>query len=48
LYIAGPYDDVERIMATLTRKLGPDGFAFLVPISPDTEFYRADEEWDED
>ena len=32
-YVAGPYDDVERIMDRLTRKLGPDGFHFVVPLA---------------
>jgi len=54
-YIAGPYDDAEKIMNHLTRKLGPDGFHFIAPVSPTDEFYLVDEvdeedeeEWDED
>lgn len=43
LFIAGPYDDVDRIMAQLTRKLGPGGFHYLVPISGDTEVFLPDE-----
>ena len=45
LFIAGPYDNVGRIMDKLTRKLGPDGFHFLAPISPggDEEFLLLDE-----
>ncbi len=44
-FIAGPYDNVDRIMSKLTRKLGPDGFHFLAPISPDgdEEFLLLDE-----
>jgi len=42
-YIAGPYDNVDRIMAKLMRKLGPDGFTYLVPISEDTEVFLLDE-----
>jgi len=42
-FIAGPYDNVDRIMAKLTRKLGPDGFTFLVPLSGDEEFLLLDE-----
>ncbi len=38
-FVAGPYDDVPRIMAKLERKLGPDGFHFLVPLSGDEEFF---------
>lgn len=35
LYIAGPFDDQrsqERIMNTLTKKLGPEGFHYLMPL----------------
>jgi len=41
-FIAGPYDNVDRIMAKLTRKLGPDGFTFLVPLSGDEEIFLPD------
>jgi len=37
-FVAGPYDNVSRITAKLERKLGPDGFHFLVPLSGDEEF----------
>jgi hypothetical protein len=43
LFIAGPYDNVDRIMAKLTRKLGPDGFHFLFPVSGDEEIFLPDE-----
>jgi len=42
-FIAGPYDNVDRIMAKLTRKLGPDGFHFLVPIGGDEEVFLEEE-----
>jgi hypothetical protein len=42
-FIAGPYDNVDRIMAKLTRKLGPDGFTYLVPMSGDEEIFLLDE-----
>ena len=32
LFIAGPYDKAQQIIARLTRKLGPDGFHYTVPI----------------
>ena len=38
-FVAGPYDNVDQIMAKLTRKLGPEGFHFLVPLSGDEEFF---------
>ncbi|HID87082.1 MAG TPA: hypothetical protein EYP55_06835 [Anaerolineae bacterium] len=42
-FIAGPYDNVDRIMAKLMRKLGPDGFHYLIPISGDEEVFLLDE-----
>lgn len=42
-FFAGPYDNVERIMAKLTRKLGPDGFHFMMPLGGDEEFFFLDE-----
>jgi len=42
-FIAGPYDNVDRIMAKLTRKLGPDGFHFLFPVSGDEEIFLPDD-----
>ena len=38
-FVAGPYDNVDQITSKLTRKLGPDGFHFLVPLSGDEEFF---------
>jgi len=38
LYFAGPYDDRkfrERVINTLTEKLGPDGFHFVMPMGDD-------------
>jgi len=43
LFIAGPYDNVDRIIAKLTRKLGPDGFYYMVPIGGDEEIFLLDE-----
>jgi hypothetical protein len=43
LFVAGPYDNVDRIMAKLTRKLGPDGFHYLVPLTGDEEIFLPDE-----
>jgi len=42
-FVAGPYDNVDRIIAKLTRKLGPDGFHFLFPVSGDDEIFLLDE-----
>ncbi len=47
-FVAGPYDNVDRIMAKLTKAVGPDGFNFMTPLSPDTELFRDDETWEEE
>ncbi len=39
LFVAGPYDDVPIIISKLTRAVGRDGFHYIVPIDPDTEFF---------
>ena len=31
-FVSGPYDNVDRILDKLTRKLGPDGFHYLIGI----------------
>ena len=33
-YVAGPYDNVERILNQLSRRVGPDGFHFIAPFGP--------------
>ena len=38
-FFAGPYDNVDRIMAKLTRKLGSGGFTFIVPIGGDERVF---------
>jgi hypothetical protein len=38
-FIPGPDDRVQLIMAKLMRKLGPDGFHYLVPLDDDAEFF---------
>ncbi|MDH7484925.1 MAG: hypothetical protein QHJ81_01465 [Anaerolineae bacterium] len=38
-YIAGPYDNVPRIMAKLEKAFGPNGFTYLVPIGGDFELW---------
>jgi hypothetical protein len=43
-FVAGPYDNVDRIMSKLTRKLGPDGFTFIVPMGGDEEIFLFDED----
>ncbi len=43
-FVAGPYDNVDQIMSKLTRKLGPDGFTYLVPIGGDEEVFLLDED----
>jgi hypothetical protein len=42
-FVAGPYDNVDRILAKLTKAVGPDGFHYMIPIGPDTEIFIDDE-----
>ncbi len=42
-FFAGPYDNAERIIAKLTRKLGPDGFHFVMPVGGDEEVFFLDD-----
>ena len=37
LFIPGPDDRVNLIMAKLTRKLGPGGFHYVIPVDGDAE-----------
>lgn len=39
LFVSGPNDDVEAIMATLTRKLGRQGFHYLIAVPGTTPVY---------
>jgi hypothetical protein len=43
-FVAGPYDNVDRIIAKLTRKLGADGFTYIVPIGGDEQVFLLDED----
>jgi hypothetical protein len=50
-FVAGPYDNANKIMARLTQQLGPGDFNYLMPIDPDTEFFRGEDatlDWDDD
>lgn len=42
-FFAGPYDDVDKIIHHLTQRLGPDGFHFVVPLSPAEGPFLVDE-----
>jgi hypothetical protein len=48
-YVAGPYDNAELMVNRLTRKLGEDGFDFIIPAfeedMDDAEY--SDDLWDE-
>jgi hypothetical protein len=35
LYVNGPYDDVDRIIATLRRTVGDGNFDYLIQLAPD-------------
>lgn len=50
-FIAGPYDTearVKQIMEALSRKRGAGEFKFMIPLSPDTEFFIEDEDDDDE
>ena len=53
-FFAGPYDNVERIMRTLDRKVGPGNYNFVVPSGDpmmfgDDEYDEVDfDDWEED
>lgn len=49
-FIAGPYDDPDRIMRILDRKVGQGNYTFLVPMGPPGFFDEMDEwdEWDDE
>ncbi len=46
LFIAGPYDNSDRIIRILERKVGSGNYDYMLPISPDTILF-ADEDFDE-
>lgn len=46
-YISGPYDDVDKIITKLTKKLGYDGFTFLATYGDEWDDY-GDDEWDDE
>ncbi|MBE7550341.1 MAG: hypothetical protein HS126_04595 [Anaerolineales bacterium] len=48
LFVAGPYDNVDRIMAKLTKAVGADGFHYLVPLDPGAEVFMDDEIFEDD
>jgi len=50
-FIAGPYDSearVKQIMEAMARKRGAGGYEYLVPISPDTELFLSDQDYEGD
>ena len=38
-FIAGPFDNVQKITSQLTRQVGPDGFAFTMRLDPDADLF---------
>jgi hypothetical protein len=42
-FVAGPYDNVDKVIAKLTKAVGPGGFHYLMPLAPDTELFFDDE-----
>ena len=43
-FVAGPYDDVNRITRILNRKVGEGNYLYIMPIPPDAEIL-IDEDW---
>lgn len=43
-FFAGPYDDADRIMARLTKAVGPGGFHYVLPLA-DPNFFEDDDEY---
>ena len=43
MFISGPYDNVDRIIAKLTKAVGPDGFHYLVGLDPEAELFLDEE-----
>ncbi len=43
-FFAGPYDDVDRIVAKLTKAVGADGFNYIVPLG-DPNFFEDDDDY---
>ena len=39
-FVAGPYDNVPRIMAQLEKAVGPGGFNYLVPLGDPRDFFE--------
>lgn len=44
IYVLGPHDDSRRILARLTKAVGPDGFDYYDPHTLDDEFEDTDDE----
>jgi hypothetical protein len=38
-YVSGPFDNAKRIIETLNKAVGPNGFDFISDVEPDDEFY---------
>lgn len=45
-FVSGPYDDADRIIRVLNRKVGEGNYNFMLALGP-PDFFD-DEEWDED
>jgi hypothetical protein len=45
-FVSGPYDNVDRIIAKLTRRLGPEGFHYLVGLGAPDDMFAEDEDWE--
>jgi len=41
-FVAGPYDNADKIMGQLAQKLSSEEFHYMMPVPADAEFLRAD------
>lgn len=46
-FISGPYDNIQAIIAKLTRKVGIGNFDYMAQIGPPTGDFDFDENWEE-
>ena len=47
-FIAGAYDNIPKIIKTLEKHLGPDGFFVLFPMMGDVEFFDDEDFFDDE
>lgn len=46
-FVAGPYDNVDRVVAKLTKAVGPNGFHYLMPLDVGDGLFSSEDMLDE-